>query len=57
VFVSTVHVETTCMKCFSQLHFNTFGSSICSPELVKDSAALFKVCSLQILLMRSVANL
>jgi hypothetical protein len=61
VFVSAVHVETTCfyscMKCFSQLNFNTFGSSICSSELVKDGAALFKVCSLQILLMRSVANL
>jgi hypothetical protein len=45
------------MKRFSQLKFYTFGSFICSLELVKDSAALFIVCSLQVLVMCSLANL
>jgi hypothetical protein len=61
VFVSAVHIETTWfysyMKCFSQLKFYAFGSFICSPVLVKDSAALSIVCSLQDLMMCSIANL
>jgi len=61
VVVSTVKIETTWfysyMKYFSQLKSYTFGSFICSPELVEDNAALFTVCSLQILVLCSLANL